>query len=87
LRRCGGRLLLLKTGDSDNLSRWCYNEEFAAGFAGVVGVDAIVGLLLPDELEGFVPAFGQCRETGEFGIYAFGEHLLDEGFSGGAGLV
>lgn len=77
----------MKTGDSYDLSRWRDDEEFAAGFAAVVRVDAVVGLLLANELEGFMPAFGQWRGPLSFGIYAFGPRMQATGNLGGAGPV
>jgi hypothetical protein len=62
----------LDTFDSVDSLRRGDDEEVAAGGAFVVGVDAVVGLLLPDELEGLMSAWGQLLWPRAGGFYAFG---------------
>ena len=49
-----------------------HDQEGAAGLALVVCVDAVVGLLVPNEFEGFVFAGWQGGTLEGNGIYAFG---------------
>ena len=58
--------------DSEYLTGGGHNKEDSARLALVVGVDAIVGLLVPNEFEGFVFAGWQGGTLEGNGIYAFG---------------
>jgi hypothetical protein len=69
-------LVCLDSRNSDYFSRGCHDKQFAARLASVIGVDAVVGLLVPDEFQGFVPALGQMERRDKYGIYTFGaDHL------------
>ena len=55
------------SGDSDDLFGRGHHQDGAAGPALVVGVHPVVGLLFPDEIQGFVLAgqvIGRRGETG-----------------------
>ena len=56
----------------DHLAFGRHDDDVAARPAAVVGVDAVVGLPLPDELERLVLALGHWRGPDGDGLYAFG---------------
>jgi hypothetical protein len=62
----------LSAGYSEDLAGRGHDEGGAAGFAPVVGIDAVVGLLFSDEVEGLVLADGHRLSPTAVAIYGFG---------------
>jgi hypothetical protein len=64
--------LVSDTWNPDDLASWGDYQERSAGLAFVKGVDAVVGLLVPDMFQSLVFARDHRRVGNDVRIYAFG---------------